>query len=202
MKERDYSEWINDESNYQFAIDGWLNNEWYNILQSKTINSFCAEFKLNSIIEFCGGPGITASLLDPSLSYIGVDKSKPFLEKAKELNPTKKFIESDVREFTDDIKADVVVCLCALKHFALDEWDNIATKILSYGRYGIITQPIDSCDRDDLIENPKVLGDSQIFHHVWITEERLKRVVKAAGHEIIRTDKSDVEWYIFTKKKL
>lgn len=161
--------------------------------QAALIRETCAEHGLRSIVEFgCATGWMPHYLRDTSTHYLGIDANPNCLARAAEKCPGTLFLRGDIRTVHAP-QADLVVAFAVLKHFHLAEWDAVLTRILSHGRYGLFSVTIaDRCYEDDLE-----------FPHVWVTEARLRRVVAAAGHEIVSFpwgQECPSEWMVLTRR--
>lgn len=135
---------------------------------------------IKSVIEFGCGTGLLAAELPAEVQYVGLDMNDWFLGRARDRNslyPAREFCKNDVREWskTATAAADLSMAWSFLKHFGLDEFDSILSTILGRGRFSAFNVSHLPADVDDGVD----------FHHVYVTEERVKRVVEAAGHEIV-----------------
>ncbi len=135
---------------------------------------------IKTVIEFgCGTGLLAAGLLDAGVDvqYLGIDKNSSFCARARLRNagPTPmRFLCWDARSI-DEVEVDLVIAVNFLKHFELAEWDQMVKQVLRHGRHGLLSMQFLSRDVEDGVE----------FTHVFVTEERLRKAVAAAGHEIV-----------------
>lgn len=160
---------------------------------------------LTSVVELGCGSGLFArelrGLLPGALVYLGVDDCQEFVDRAKRRVPALCFARDDLRADHSVAQGwDVVVCLQTLKNFGLHEWDQVARHVLSLGRYAALSvQTIPRVDLDDGAE----------FHHVYVTQARLERVLGEAGHEVLDRQRANAwdlsgygeaeDWMLWTK---
>ncbi len=136
------------------------------------------EYIIGSIVEFGCGSGLLAAELPPIIEYFGFDKNEWFLARAVERSkswPSRIFADLDVRNDRGQPLQDLSMAWSFLKHFGLDEFDGILTKILACGR----------CCAFNVSHLPFDLDDGKDFHHVYVTEERVRKLIEAAGHEVV-----------------
>ena len=194
MKRPDYSEWLTPE---RLAVEekAWTESP-HERHQADLVAGVCREHGVQTIVEFGCGTGWVPFFLgdctDLDVQYIGVDANGGCLHLAREKNPARLFVKSDVRHATVP-QSDLAVSFAFLKHFHLSEWDAVLTRILSFGRFAVFSATVGTTDREDDCE----------FPHVWVSRERLERVVHSAGHEIIGTpwsNQPDTEWMVVTRR--
>ncbi len=139
------------------------------------------KYGIKSVLEVGCGSGILASLLPKGMVYLGVDKNLWMVRKALTRNmarqETMNFVQADVREL-EAPPGDLAMCWSFLKHFSLDEWDQIVAKVLAHGKYGCLEVQITDQDIDNGTE----------WHHVFVTRERLQGAIAAAGHMILEQE--------------
>lgn len=150
---------------------------------------------LKSVLEFGCGSGLLGfawKKVDPAVIYTGIDTSAELYKLATdpavsgERIPPMAFIRSDVRAAHGLPHADLVVAFSFMKHFDLDEWDDILGDVLANGRYTAFDVQIMEKDLDNGVD----------YHHVFVTEQHLLDVVRCSNHEIIDREKwseGDVE---------
>lgn len=135
--------------------------------------------------EFGCGTGWVAQGLPETLDYLGVDANAGCIERARRRNPGKRrqFTLGDLRAFSigqyaGPYDATLACAFSVLKHFGLDEWDNVVGAVLRHGARSLFSIPLGTETKDDGVE----------FPHVWVTRERLESAVIGAEHVIVRTD--------------
>jgi len=157
---------------------GWIMNPEAHRMYLNFLLPRMAAHEVKSVIEFGCGSGILASLLPKEMSYLGVDRNSWFLEKARMrngvANEKRLFQCFDARNVIGH-ECDLSMAWAFLKHFGLDEWDRMLAKVLSHGRFGAFNVQLAKTDFDN----------GEEFHHVFVTEEHLQKVLAAAGHEEI-----------------
>lgn len=170
---------ISDYYTGQRAVDeevNWLMGEAHQ-KQADTILPWLRQYEVASIVEYGCGSGGFAQKLPDGLDYTGIDKNSYFLERAKSKakdNRRRRFIQGDVRN-TGPSSVGCACCWAFLKHFGLHEWNEIVGRILAPAQFGCLEVQI--ADRD--------VDNGSQYHHVFVTEERLKQAIEAAGHKEI-----------------
>lgn len=142
------------------------------------VNPRIAQEGIKSVVEFGCGSGLLAAELPSGIEYLGIDTNEWFLGRANDRNLSfdqKHFVKCDAREREPSEVRDLSMAWSFLKHFGLDEFDSILTKLLGCGR----------CSCFNISHLPFDIDDGTDFHHVYVTEERVRRVVETAGHEIV-----------------
>jgi predicted TPR repeat methyltransferase len=135
---------------------------------------------IKRVIEVGCGSGLIAAELPKHIEYLGVDKNAEFLALAQRKSPNRQFINEDVRNVTPEWleangygKFDMVCSFAFVKHFGLHEWDNIVGGILALAPRACFDVSITKEDYDN----------GKHFHHTYVTQERLNRVLDKAGHK-------------------
>lgn len=179
----DYSAWLTPE---RVAVEetAWAEARFY-----EEAAAAITALAPRRVLELGCGTGWVPTCLPPEMGYLGVDANPHCLARAREKNPRRPFVQDDIRTFIPTVPFDLVCAFAVLKHFALAEWVDIVTRILSMAPAAIITMPIASEEREDAFE----------FPHVWVTKETLRDTIKRAGHAIVRTW-GEPEWYIVTAR--
>lgn len=156
----------------------WIKTQQYKRYLNAT-KKVVDEFGIKSILEIGCGTGFIPTELSGDVKYMGVDKNQTFLDWAKQKNqPDRQFVQEDVRSLTPswleskEYKPDLVVSFAFLKHFGLDEWNEIVTTILKLAPMAIIEMQVGTDDLDN----------GKAFHHVFVTQEHIDAVIEAAGH--------------------
>ena len=157
---------------------------------------------LRSVIEVGCGTGRVASMIPADLAYIGLDKNAGCLTRSRLRVPTRAFLRADVREVAarfPELRADVVCCFSVMKHFGLHEWEAVLAAVLRLGRHGVVEAQVAAEDREDVGHG---------FHHVWVSEARLRRAVAAAGHAVAEVFVIEViphqgeSWHVVTEARV
>lgn len=148
---------------------------------------------LVSLVEFGCATGWLPHYLGDRFQYLGIDANLDCIARARAKNPARLFLADDVRTARAP-QADLVAAFALLKHFHLSEWEAVLFRILHYGRYGLFNMTVAKRSYEDDFD----------FPHVWISPERLRKAVEAAGHEIIGTpwgEEPDTEWMVLTRRR-
>lgn len=138
--------------------------------------------KIQSILEFGCGSGILAALLPEEIEYVGFDRNRWFLERARKRNAhfgiQRVFECEDVRRRTGIVSYNLSMAWSFFKHFGLHEIDDIMSLVLAAGEFCAFD--VQLTDED--------LDNGTAYHHTFITQERLATIIREAGHvEISRT---------------
>lgn len=171
---KDYSEYLNLPGNLEQEEKSWKANKDIHIRQAKVVNETCKEYGLKTVVEIGCATGNILEYLDKKLLYYGFDKNLDALNMAKNKFPRNMFRRADIRELSQK-KLDLVFSFAILKHFALEEWDEIFFRISKLGRYFVFDMQIAEKTKDDGKE----------FHHVWFMMEEMKKRIDAAGLELL-----------------
>lgn len=171
---QDYSHWLTPER-LAHEESVWKDAP-HEREQAALVAAVCREHHLRSVVEFGCATGWLPSFLsdDAHLQYLGVDANADCLQLAAEKCPGRLFLCGDLRTVLVPA-ADLVVGFALLKHFHLSEWDEVLTRVLSVGRFALVSVTLAEHNIEDDCD----------FPHIWVTRERLERVVRAAGHEIV-----------------
>ena len=195
----DISEWYTPE-----RIDAeeplWSAGPYHD--NAQRVTDVCSRYNLSSVIEAGCGTGWIPTALSPSLGYIGIDNNPHMLFRARDKNPSRVFIQSDIRLLKPSlISADLVCSFAVLKHFSLTEWSSVLSAILSIGQYGLFTQHV-------LLDDRPAMEVGTEFHHIWPTKPELMQAIASANHEVLDLDYSAMdhgigapEAYVTTKRK-
>jgi len=181
---QDYSEYLMDPSHLENEESEWARQGFY-VKNAEAVKEFMELRGLEKVLEIGCGSGWVAKMLAPfEFFYVGVDKNPNCisLAKGKVANSFFNFENLDVRSipffFQQFSGFDVVCSFAFLKHFSLDEWDNILKILLWQGKYAIFAVAIAEHDLDDGTD----------FPHTSVTLEHLGRAVAVAGHKILKTE--------------
>lgn len=176
MPDPDYSDWLTPER----LVD--IEKEWGQMDRSELIAEIM-KHEPKRVVEFCCGTGWIPFGLPLDVGYLGLDSNPHCLKLAQEKNPTREFMQGDVRGFKGiklrvpiELSVDMALAFSCLKHFTLDEYDNVYGHILSAGDMTLCSVYLADEDRED---------KGFDFPHTAVSREHLERVVKAHGHEII-----------------
>lgn len=143
------------------------------------------KYELYKIAEFGCATGHVAAGLPRCVDYVGIDKNPWFIEKARERCPDLQFILGDVRAI-NTTGYDLSMAWAFIKHFALDEVDDIIRKIVSTAAYSIFGMQFLKCDED-------VADDGLGYNHVFITEKRFADVLASVSRKEIHRQQF-IEW--------
>lgn len=181
----DISEWYTPE-----RIDAeepfWKDGAAYREFADRILKT-CRSNGLKTIIEVGCGTGWVPSALDVSLDYLaGIDKNPHMIARSKSKNPTKRFIQCDIRDLhTLNVSADLVCSFEVLKHFSLSEWNFRLKDILALGKFGLFTLSI-VVDGRASFDLPGEVGEG--FHGIWLTPDDVVRAIQEAGHRVVEMD--------------
>lgn len=175
---KDYSEYLKKPAMLAFIETEWLKHKHIHEAQAAIVNKVLREQKISCVFEVGCGTGNVAPLLecDPDM-YMGFDSNEDCVRLALEKNKRYIFSVLDVRDIKESVEADtsmLVFCFGFLKHFSLDEWENIFKKVSSLGDYFIFNMPVGET-KDDGTE----------FHHVWMSLSEIKENIKKVGFELL-----------------
>lgn len=182
----DYSAYLEDPKHLEDEIVAWELPR--HVAEQQALASdvlrVCRRFGLQDIVEVGCGIGWLTHYLPPEIDYIGMDASREVLKEAMKRNthPLAHFILGDVRTLADaeyvdvtDETHDLVCSFSMLKHFGLHEWLDVATKVLSLGRFACFTLRTDIEDSDEPTQ----------FHNVWIGDETFRELLKRTHSHIL-----------------
>lgn len=127
-----------------------------------------------SVIELGCGTGWVPTRLSSDLDYLGVDANPGCLALARR-KTSFPFLQADIRQLETPVR-DMVCAFAVLKHFALQEWQEIVVRMLALGRVGVFTMNVGPDDLDD---------SSHGFPHTWVSRETLEWAIRAGGHDIV-----------------
>lgn len=169
----DYSEYLNIPGMLAYIEMMWQKNKHIHIEQSNIVNDVVRRFNLKSVVEFGCATGNTAALI-ACKNYTGIDKNAECISYAITKNPGLEFINQDIRQATKT--ADLAFCFAFLKHFSLEEWQQILFHLGMLGDYLIFDMPVGET-KDDGTE----------FHHIWMSLADIKKNIKAVGMDLVET---------------
>lgn len=169
---KDYSEYLNIPGMLAWIEQEWQKNKHVHQQQAAIVDNVVAKYNLLAVLEVGCSTGNTASYLKNAKFYIGIDKNEEAVNRAIQKNPDLVFFHRDVRTYKNYY--DLAFSFAFLKHFSLDEWDEIFKRLSSFGKYLIFDMPCGEL-KDDGVE----------FHHVWMPVKEVERRIEAAGLELI-----------------
>ena len=150
----------------------WLECELYK-RNAKQVNDYIIKYDLSTVLEVGCGSGLIPTLIPNKIYYSGIDNNSYFLEMARKNNKSRIFVKADIRSYHIIFRYDLVISFAFLKHFAISEWVDIASKVLQLGRFGIIEVQIAEKAFDNGID----------FHHTFVTEKMLSEALETAGRK-------------------
>ena len=179
----DISEWYDAEDHALTAQVGWLlNREWRK--QLSFVHPRLRDHNCQSVLEVGCGSGLLAAelrILMPEMIYLGIDASERLLNMARTRARALKqeeihfFEKWDVRSWGESTRRDCVMAFGVFKHFALDEWRDIACRVLWSGMHACFD--VQMLDKD--------LDNGTEFHHTFVCEDSVRKMLMNAKHEII-----------------
>lgn len=177
----DYSKWLTPErlAEEDRLWESDYTRTWPDFIRA--IERVTTWTNVRMMIEFGCGTGWVAKHISLDWFYLGVDANADCIAKAKERNPDRQnsFLCGDIRRIKlPRQKLDLSCAFSVMKHFALEEWDEVLATVLVPGRWGLFSIPIaDTC-----------FDDGTEFPHVHITEERILQAVKDADRQVYSID--------------
>lgn len=137
---------------------------------------------IEQVLEYGPGAGLFAQalyVLQPTIKYTGLEDSEKLCAiaqaRAAACRQDLEFLQGDVRHIRFQVEdVDLTVAFSFLKHFALEEWDDILLAILGQ------SQRWAAFDVQFLGHD---LNNGTEFNHVFVTEQRVRSLLEKAGHE-------------------
>jgi SAM-dependent methyltransferase len=166
MSVPDQSEWYDARRALEADLD------WIMSGSARRHFAFLPLDGVKTVLEWGCGSGLVASWLPRAVNYFGIDRSPHMIELARRRCPGYVFVCECAREFEPDGRWDLALAFSFVKHFGLDEWNRICRKVLDSGRVACFNVQVAERDHDNGREYP----------HAFVTEERLSRVLREAGH--------------------
>lgn len=174
--------WIKERQNQVWRGDRVLALEtaWDNKKEQKTKMKLASSLIIgDSVLDIGCGTGDLYSYLE-NVDYIGVDQSSNMLERARERNPSAKFIQKNIYEL-DLPPVDTVVCLDVLHH--LPDLEPAFSILLKQAKKClIVTLWIN--DRDGHHPRQFKGGSGEIVTH--FTEEELEEKFSDLKYEVYK----------------
>jgi len=179
----DVSAWFDHDDNALVEHINWITSN----AAEKQLAFIQPRFEaaaLKSAVEFGSGSGRLAfawAKANPQLIYDGIEKSQKLYDLTVDPHisgleaPWLNFHKGDVRDSAVLPTADCALAFAFMKHFSLDEWNDILAHVLMNGRYGAFDVQVAGQDHDN----------GTHYHHVYVSETRLLEAVRLAGHEIL-----------------
>lgn len=176
----DYSEWVVGE---KVGVEerAWSTSQ----LHMNYVAHICylrSKYPIFKILELGCGSGWVPTQLGLDIKYTGVDKNEQLLALCELKNgPTRRFFKADIRNFDiiramhGDTTPDLVCSFAVLKHFALEEFEEIFTSMLHHAPIGLFSMNFADENRNDGLE----------FNHIWITYEWLKEILDKNEFELL-----------------
>lgn len=178
---RDYAEWLTPER-LEKEIAAW--EAPVHVAEQREMGQQIARFietcRLHSVEEWGCGIGWLSEHLPPAIEYTGFDKYPGCIEEAKRRYPEREFVTADIRDEFVQKEGPIVDLVCSismLKHIPLGEWATIFAKVVSRGRYAVVSLRGAGVDAEDDTE----------FPCVWVRPSTLHRGIRLANHEMIGT---------------
>lgn len=172
----DYSAYLEDPRHLEDEIVAWELPK--HVAEQQAIANdvlrVCRRFGLKSILEVGCGIGWLKGLLPEDIRYTGVDANSCCIEEARKRHGGN-FWVCDVRDLNPIVEYPLVCSFSMLKHFGLHEWLDVATKVLSLGRFACFTLRTDIEDSDEPTQ----------FHNVWIGDETFRKLLKRTHSHIL-----------------
>jgi len=184
--------WTRERIEEEEAV--WQRDQFF-VQYANDVRDFMRKHKLKSVTELGCGSGHVARELANEFSYRGYDGSKLMIEFAQEIHPGFLFKTLDIRLLPiPRIKSDLVCSFAVLKHFSLQDWKEILTKMLSAGKYGMIQVQLRVRGFESIEDG--FFGDE--VRHSWINIDEMCQAVVDAGHEVLelRISEKDVSPYM------
>lgn len=174
----DYSEWLKQGENLENEDRAWLKDHTEERQEvSAIVQNVISSHNVDSMVEFGCGAGWLGNMIQPFVSYTGIDANEGCLALANERkrNPMALYLQGDIRK-TLGSGCDLVCAFSFLKHFGLHEWEGVMDQFFSFAPLAVFTlQLTDGEDEEDGTE----------YHHVWIGPETLKGALR--HHEVLLT---------------
>jgi SAM-dependent methyltransferase len=173
----DYSEWL---THAQIGVEetAWASARFH-LTYAAHIMLLRSRYPIFKVLEIGCGTGWVPTQFGSDIDYVGVDKNQQVLDLAKSKNiASRSFVKADIR-YMGSVGADpdLVCAFAVLKHFSLEEWDEIFDKMVSFGPLGLFTMNVATENRDDGVD----------FHHTWVTRERLSAAIERNGFDLLYT---------------
>lgn len=159
-------------------IEIWKSDKLF-ILYADQINRICRIYGLKTVLEVGCGCGYVPLHMDKNLIWEGMDGFQGCVDEAKKNNPNSTVVVGDLRSFRHS-EVDLACSFAVVKHFYLDEVENILKRIISLGRYSMNTV---QCSNTVDAEDSEASGNPN--PHNWLSTPTVEKIVKSAGHEII-----------------
>lgn len=150
---------------------------WKKLDRSELVKKIM-EHQPKTVLEICCGTGWIPLDLPMDVNYFGIDANEGCIKLATEKNPLRKFFCCDLLDpgSWPGGTFDMVLGFSCLKHFTLDRWDEIYTKMLFRGAKTLSTVYLRNRDIEEA-KHPYV--------HTAVTPGHMERVIKKAGHRVL-----------------
>jgi SAM-dependent methyltransferase len=175
---KDYADWLTPE---RLAVEeaAWA--------QSATAARYAAGVRrlvlwngVHAVTEFGCGTGLVPQHLDDLaaadqlMRYVLVDRNEGCLAKARERNAGRLWwVEIEHMDIRDLHPMTPLVCgFATLKHFALDEWENVFARLFARAQFGLFTVALSGQAHEDGVE----------YTHTWLDEGRLADALRRVSH--------------------
>jgi len=183
MEVKDYSEFLT-AAQLKIEEQAWKESAPYSSLwYAGAVNTYLLEHpECHSVLEFGCGTGLVPLHLPMAVQYVGVDKNKLCVERARAKNDhSRTFLWSDIR-VCPYMSASIVCAFAFLKHFQLHEWNTVFRIFIEAAPVAIFTLPMTDAPRS-------VEDNTKPFTHVTISHTRLNgqlelhnRVIESARY--------------------
>jgi predicted RNA methylase len=189
----DYADWLTPER-LEIEEGHWASERMYERYAGAIRRLIRDGNDIRTILEFGAGTGWVPSVLDdlPLDKYVCVDRNPGCVAKAHQRNAQRvawvqvRSMEiRDLRPFPGEY--DLVCGFAVLKHFRVEEWQQLFVQLFASSRFGLFSMPLARRTVDDGIEHT----------HVLVTEEFLAQAITAAGHRELWRDVASLKEPIF-----
>lgn len=165
----------------QADIDWLLDGTYQKV--AKWLSPLMEKHEIRSVVEFGCGSGLLAGTFPLTVRYLGLDASAELLQLAKARSGSHLIREFGIYNVQAQVHPEIalpephglVVFWSLLKHLPLDDWDYLVGLLLGCGTFAAFNVQLFDKDLDNGTDWP----------HVFVTEEHLQRVLKAADFKIL-----------------
>jgi trans-aconitate methyltransferase len=143
----------------------------------------CEAENLNSVLDLACGEGELARRIWSDINYTGIDPDQSKITVAKAKSPNQKFLCSSIYTY-EGPAADLVVFYNWLKEVRPPDYYAILHHCFQLGRFGLFNIHIG------------VVGSHK---HLVISSTELEHAVRYAGHQIVRLELNEDQYFVLTK---